>query len=94
MLCATFIPINTSRLLVDCTLSTSWEKCKVTNTLHQKMSLKGAKFPQCPKHWLQREHGTVVHTGRAAHSPKHVFSEAEYVVRLYAVLILVFISIH
>jgi len=49
--------------------------------------LKAAKFPQCPKHLLQHEHGKEVHKGQAAHSPKHVFSEAEYVERLSAVLI-------
>ena len=28
------------------------------------------------------EHGKAVQTGRAAHSPKHIFSEADYVVPL------------
>ena len=77
-------------LLVDCTLPTSCEKCEVTTTSRQKMSLKATKFPPSPKHLLQPEHGTVVHTGREEHSPKLVFSKAEYVVRLSAVLILVF----
>jgi len=51
------------------------------------MLLKAAKFPPCLKYFLRFEHGTAVHTGRAAHSPKHVFTKAEYVVRLSAVLI-------
>ena len=73
--------------MVDWTLPTSCEKCKVTTTSRQKMLLKAAKFPPCLKYFLRFEHGTAVHTGRAAHSPKHVFTKAEYVVRLSAVLI-------
>jgi hypothetical protein len=94
MLCAKFLPINTSLLLFDCTLSTPCEKCEVTTMSRQKMSLKAAKFPPRPKHLLQREHGKAVHIGQAAHSPKHVFSKAEYIVGLSAVLILVFIFFH
>ena len=57
------------------------------------MSLKAVKFPTCPKHLLQREHGEVVHTGQAAHSPKHVVSDAEHVVHLSSVLMYLFASI-
>ena len=53
-----------------------------------------SKFCFRLKNLLQREHGTADLTGRAAHSPKHVFSEAEYVVGFSAVFILVFICIH
>jgi len=93
-LCAKFVTINTSLLLVDCTPSPSCKKCEVTTTSLQKMSLKAANFPPRPTHLLQREHGEEVHTGQTAHSPKLLFREAEYVVCLSAVLILVFISIH
>ena len=47
-LCAKFIPINTSLLLVACTLSTSCEKCQVTEMLRKKVSLKDAKFHPHP----------------------------------------------
>jgi hypothetical protein len=75
-------------------LSTSCKKCKTPTTSRQKMSLKGAKYSSRPKHLLQREHAKADHTGLAAHSPKHVFSEAEYVVGLSADLIPVIICIH
>jgi hypothetical protein len=59
-----FTPINTSMLLFACTLSTCCEKCQVTNTSRQKMSLEAAKFPPHPntcysinmvKHFIQGE---------------------------------------
>jgi len=44
MLCAKFIPINTSLLLVDCTLSTSCEKWEVITTSRQNTLLKPPNF--------------------------------------------------
>jgi hypothetical protein len=66
----------------------------MTTTWRQKMSLKAAKFPPWPIHLLHREHGDEVYMGQAEHSPKHLFSKAEYVVRFSPVLILVFICIY
>jgi len=94
-LCAKFITINTSLLLVACTLSTSCEKRQVTEMLRKKMSLKAAKFHPRPNNcysvnMVKRFTQGEWHTALNMYSARMDTLCACF----SAVLILVFICIH